>query len=467
MGISGCRTAVIDIGSTTAHLAVFDVKDDSPPDCVADRAEPLRLLERRDADGRLDDDTIDEVVDALRQLLREAAVKDVERVEVVATAVLRDRDGERVVARLREALGLPVEVVSGEEEGRRSANAALHALPFEDGVAVDLGGGSLQLSEVRGRRVRRVASLPLGALRLCLRHPDAADPPDHATVTALRRDVASALRAVPWLEGGTLVGMGGTLRTLGRIDRRGRAWAVPHGHGYSLTLDAVEAIWDLVSRVKLEARRTIAGLPDHRVDLVVPGALVALWLLRLGGHEAIRLCDPGLREGTVLRDREPADIADLRAAALRDRFGADADADAARDVALALAAALGEPADASLGTAAWLLARRTRVPPQPGPLASLLAEPLFGWWQEELLTIADLVSPVPRLRVPAPTRERRRVLAELAALGASRPRLDASGLRVKMPARVPETLRDRFALAFGRPLRPAYDRSVPVVSAAV
>src|SRR5688500_7369640 len=148
MGRPGLRTAVIELASTTAHLAVFDVREDVPPECVADRAEPLRLLERRGADGRLDDETIEDVVDALQELLQEAAVQDVERVEVIATAVLRDADGERVVRRVREALGLPVEVVSGEEEGRRAATAALHALPLQDGVAVDLGGGSLQLCEV-------------------------------------------------------------------------------------------------------------------------------------------------------------------------------------------------------------------------------------------------------------------------------------------------------------------------------
>ncbi|MFZ5477545.1 MAG: hypothetical protein ACOZNI_12285, partial [Myxococcota bacterium] len=356
MAISARRTAVIDVGSTTAHLAVFDVTEDAPPTCVADRAEPLRLYERRGRDGRLGDDAIADLVDALAELLREAAGQDVERVEVIATAVLRDGDGDRVTARVREALGLPVEVVTGEEEGRRAAVAALHALPLTDGVAVDLGGGSLQVAEVRDRRIGRVASLPLGALRLLLRHP-CDDPPSHVTVTGLRREIRAALAAVPWLAEGQLVGMGGTLRTLGRIDRRARAWAVPHGHGYALTLDAVESIWELVSRVPADARRSIAGLPDHRVDLVVPGALVALWLLRAGGHETLRLCDPGLREGTVLRHREPPPVDAMRIAGLRDRFGADPDADAAWEAALRLAPLLGEPATPALGAAAWLCAR--------------------------------------------------------------------------------------------------------------
>jgi exopolyphosphatase / guanosine-5'-triphosphate,3'-diphosphate pyrophosphatase len=466
MAIPGYRAAVIDLGSTTAHLAVFDIREGAPPECVAERAEALRLLERRGADGRLDDATIRDVVDALQELLREAAGQDVDRVEVVATAVLRDSDGERVVRRVREAIGLPVEVVSGEEEGRRASLAALHSVPLEDGVAVDLGGGSLQLCEIRDRRVGRVASLPLGALRLLLRHPGA-EAPDHATVTALRREISGALRTVPWLDGGTLVGMGGTLRTLGRIDRRARAWAVPHGHGYTLTLDAVESIWDLVSRVPLDARRAIAGLPDHRVDLIVPGALVALWLLRTGGHDTLRLCDPGLREGTVLRDREPPAVDELRAAGLRDRFGADADADLARDVALDLAARLGHRGDPTIGAAAWLLSRWTRVPPQPGPLAALLAEPVFGWWQDELLAVADLVSPVPRARLDAVTRERGRVLAELAASGAYAMRVDGDALRLRVRGPKPSGLAERFARAFGRPLRLDYDVGSAPVSATV
>lgn len=465
LGLQVRRAAVIDIGSNTANLAVFGLDGSGGLECIAEHDEPLRLLHALDPDGSLPESAVDEVLEILEDFLREASMLDADAVEVVATSALRDAPNRETLARRIEGrLGLRLQVLEGEEEGRCAAHAALHSLPLVDGFVMDLGGGSLQLAKIEGGRIAEVASLPLGALRLALRFPFG-DPPDHAAVTGMRREIQARLAEVPWLRGGgTLVGIGGTVRTLARIDRRARQWAIAHGHGYRLAADAVESIWELVSRVPEAHREHIPGLPGHRVDLIVPGALVVAWLLRVGGFEALRVCNQGVREGVLLRHAAAAPTGGrMREAGLAVRFGAapqEAERAAVqRDAALALFDALehlGLPAELRdvVSAAGWLGGLWSQRTAGPGVLASLLGEPMPGWWQEEVLAIADLLSPVPRLQLEPTVRERLRLVLDLAATRPlERATVGLEGVRLAVRGRVHVETTHRFERAFGRPLR--------------
>jgi aspartyl-tRNA(Asn)/glutamyl-tRNA(Gln) amidotransferase subunit C len=299
---------------------------------------------------------------------------------------------------------------------------------------VDLGGGSLQITEVEDRSAVRVASLPLGALRLTDQFVRT-DPADGPTVNVLRRHIQRALETLPWLKnaGGQLVGVGGTIRTLAKMSRRAAEWPIPHAHGYRLSADDVESSWELVSRTDAARRRDIPGLPAHRVDLVVAGSLVVRQLLRFGDFEALEVSSSGVREGAALLHRLGPDarVADIREAGLRARFGGTADELAWAGSARASAEALFDALAAPLGldptlrdtfaVAARLRALWERRSPVPGPLSALLERPIQGFFQREVLAVADLVSPVPRLRIDLGIRARLAVLLDLVAAARGRP----------------------------------------------
>lgn len=461
------RAAVVDVGSNTANLAVFQVDDAEGLVRIAEHDEPLRLLRALGPDGALPDAAVAELLHVLHEFLGEAAVFEADTVDVLATSALRDAaNRDELVARVEAELGLRLQILDGDAEGRCAARAVLRALPVEDALVADLGGGSLQLVRVVQRRAVECVSLPLGALRLSLRHP-LEDPCDHVTLAALRRTIVGALGRVPWIAGArVVVGVGGTLRALGRVDRRARQWALPHGHGYALSADAVESIWELVSRLPPQDRPAVAGLPSHRADLIVPGALVASWLLRQSGAASLHLCDDGVREGWLLRNLAPRTTRAVRDAGLRARFAATAEevtrADEARAAALSLQDALGFAPDLRepYAAAAWLAALAARRPVGPGMLSALFAEPIAGWWQDELLCAADLLSPVSRGRVGLGHRDGLRVLLEVVA---ARPRgavtVELDGVHVQLRDRVHVDVLRRFEAAFGRPLRAERARS--------
>jgi exopolyphosphatase/guanosine-5'-triphosphate,3'-diphosphate pyrophosphatase len=180
-----------------------------------------------------------------------------------------------------------------------------------DGLFFDLGGGSLQISRFAGRRLGPGWSLPLGALRLSHRFLQD-DPPAGSELRRLLRHVRNQLAKarVPALPaGGELVGTGGTLRNLAKVDRAARDYPIERLHGYVLARDRVAAIVRVLARQPLARRDRIAGLSDERGDSIVGGALAIEALMDHVGARHIRVSGQGSREGIVhalLRDSLPS-----------------------------------------------------------------------------------------------------------------------------------------------------------------
>ena len=463
------RIAVVDIGSNTANLAVFQVDGRGAINCIAERDQPLQLLRRLGPDGHLPAAAISATMQLLRDFVHQANSLDVDAIELISTSAVRDAPNNgQLVSRVQAELGLELQVLDGAAEARTAVVGVVNTLPLLDGFVLDLGGGSLQITEVENRRAARVASLPLGALRMTDQFVRS-DPPDGPTVNLLRRHVQRTLETLPWLRhaGGQLVGVGGTIRTLAKMSRRAAEWPIPHGHGYRLTADDIASSWELVSRAESARRREIPGLPSHRVELIVAGALVVKQVLAFGRFDAIEVSSSGVREGAALQKRlgENALVADIREAGLRGRFGGSEEdlawAIQARATAEGLFDALAGPLglDPTLrdtfAVAARLRALWERRSPVPGPLSALLERPIQGFYQREVLAVADLVSPVPRLRIDLGIRARLAVLLDLVAAAHGRAvvaDVDPDAVRIQLEGRVQSEIVERFGRAFGRPL---------------
>ncbi len=225
------------------------------------------------------------------------------RVVAIATSAVRDaRNAWRLVDALRDAAGIEVEVLGWEEEARLGAVAALSSLPLGEALVADLGGGSLQLTQVRDGEITPLASLPLGTVRTTrafVRH----DPPWPGEIRTLRREAAAQVAgALPPGTPARLVGLGGTLRTLARIHlaaaRRRRASV----HGYVLGRADLTALRERLQVLPLPRRRRVPGLKSRRADIIVAGALVLEEVMLAGGFGAITVCERGVRHGLLIRE---------------------------------------------------------------------------------------------------------------------------------------------------------------------
>jgi exopolyphosphatase/guanosine-5'-triphosphate,3'-diphosphate pyrophosphatase len=225
----------------------------------------------------------------------------------VATAAVRDAtNADTLLKRLRDVAGVEVQILSGHEEARLGAASALASLPLENATMADLGGGSLELTLVCHGRITPFASLGVGAVRLTARFISR-DPPDPAEIQALRRHVRIRVGRALSRVGAVrcpcpLVGLGGTVRALARIHletARGRRTAV---HGTRLTCREVEDIRRRLELMTVAQRRRVCGLKAERADIITAGAIVVEELMHLGGHDALTVCERGIRHGLLLRE---------------------------------------------------------------------------------------------------------------------------------------------------------------------
>lgn len=294
--------AAIDVGSNSMRVAVIRADCHGYLEVVEESRAVPRLIRDVQSKGKLSTQSIEHVLDVLRDFRAVAHGAGAGSTVAVATAAVRDAaNSNELVRRVREAIDLDLRVVSGNEEARLAFLGAVHSLPVTHGMVIDVGGGSMELIRFEDREPRESWTLPLGAVRLTDRF--LTDPPTQQQVRALRKHALSLIRkaGIPALEAGDrLVGTGGTIRNLAKVDRAQHVYPLPRLHGYTVTRGRLRAASDLLRSRKLASRMAVAGLNEDRADTIVAGALVVQAALEALAAREIAVAGQGLREGIAL-----------------------------------------------------------------------------------------------------------------------------------------------------------------------
>ena len=319
--------AVVDIGSNSGRMIVFRLRYDEHLDVIEDARAPLRLArDLRDSD-RLGSDAIERTVEALRDFLAIAKGAGASRMIAVATSAVRDAaDGHELIERATR-LGVPLQTIDGDHEAMLGFFGAVHDLPVTSGCTFDVGGGSAEISSFRDRRLLRSWSMPLGSLRMSDRFL-ASDPPEEQEMRALRKSVKTSLadaRLPELAKGEQLVGIGGTVRNLAKVDLRRTDYPLPLLHGYRLSDKRLAAVIDELAGRTMKRRAQVTGLNPDRADTIVGGALVIQGIAKHLGATELVVSSCGLREGLALATAganapSPEWVRSISVAALAARF---------------------------------------------------------------------------------------------------------------------------------------------------
>lgn len=321
--------AIVDIGSNSGRVAVYARDAAGQLAMLASTRAALRLVSDVDDDRRLSDESIARTLEALHDFKAVAWGAGARRVVAIATAAMRDAEnGPELIRRIRREVGVRVEVIDGDREARYGFLGAVRGLPVDHGALFDLGGGSMQVSRFQGRRLGKDWSLPLGALRLSNRFLDE-DPPSGRDVARLCEYVSRKLlkAGIAALRpGDALVGTGGTVRNLAKVDRASREYPVRRLHGYQLGRRQVAEIARMLSARRLAQRERVAGLSDERGDSIVGGAFAILTLMEHLEAERLIVSGQGVREGLALsllgeQLPSPSQVRNASVLSLASRFG--------------------------------------------------------------------------------------------------------------------------------------------------
>jgi exopolyphosphatase/guanosine-5'-triphosphate,3'-diphosphate pyrophosphatase len=285
--------AVIDIGSNSVRLVVYESMTRSLVSIFNEKT--LCGLGREvQSTGLLAPDAVAKALTSLRRFRALCRVMKVGRVYAVATAACRDAtNGPDFIAKAERICGVEIEILSGPREARLSALGVISGIHQPDGIVGDLGGGSLELIDVRGSRVRSGVTLPLGSLAL----QDAA----HKSLKRAERIVKSELSDVAQLKAGrgrAFYAVGGTWRALARIHIIQSDYPLRVMHEYSIP--AADAL-DFARRLRrLAAANMLANIEvvaDARRPLLTYAALVLEYIIRVAKPKTIVFSTFGVREG--------------------------------------------------------------------------------------------------------------------------------------------------------------------------
>ena len=287
--------AVIDIGSNSVRLVVYESMTRSLVTLFNEKT--LCGLGREvQTTGLLAPDAVAKALTSLRRFRALCRVMKVGRVYAIATAACRDAtNGPDFIAKAERICGVRIDILSGPREAKLSALGVISGIHKPDGIVGDLGGGSLELIDVQGNRIRSGVTLPLGSLAL--------QDLSHKSLKRAERIVRNDLSEVAQLKAGrgrTFYAVGGTWRALARIHIVQSGYPLRVMHGYSIP--APDAL-DFARRLRrLAAANMLADIEvvaDARRPLLTYAALVLEYIIRVAKPKTIVFSTFGVREGLL------------------------------------------------------------------------------------------------------------------------------------------------------------------------
>jgi exopolyphosphatase/guanosine-5'-triphosphate,3'-diphosphate pyrophosphatase len=316
--MASVRRAVIDVGTNSIKLLVADVagREVSP---FREESQQTRLGRGFYKTHQLQSEPIAATARAVAEFAERAREDKAVSVRVIATSAARDAsNAAELIAAIRDASNLPVEIISGEQE----ADWAFQGATTDPGLArvplllLDVGGGSTEFILGHGEQKDFRQSFPIGTVRL-LEQLIPGDPPTPKELAACRDwiraflatevapKLAPAIHREKRFEPGAgqlqVVGTGGTASILACMEAKLDRFEREHLEAMRLSLDRVRAQAEHLWSCSLSDRKRIVGLPANRADVILTGAAIYEGVLQSFRFNELRISTRGLRFAAVMQ----------------------------------------------------------------------------------------------------------------------------------------------------------------------
>ena len=300
------RLAGIDIGTLTCRLLIADLPSGSLLKELRSERRILRLGEGVDQTKRLSPTAMDRVIQCLREWQEIITTYHVDAATAVATSAVRDAaNRNEFLERVKREAGFEVEVITGDEEARRTLLGIRSGLPagVSDILVLDIGGGSTEFVLDRPDQKPIVRSIDLGVVRLCerlLHH----DPPTDEEVRQARewvaRETKAAIVGMGNYQTATFVGTAGTITSLAAIAQKLPTYEPARIHNYKLQLHTIQELEHTLLGRKKADRVGLPGLEKGREEVIAAGAIIVKTIMESLGQQSVLVSDMGLREGVLI-----------------------------------------------------------------------------------------------------------------------------------------------------------------------
>jgi len=292
------KLGIIDLGSNTIRLVIYNWKGNKLEKLlnIKRKAQSIKYIHN----DQMDQDGINVIIETLKELLMIARIHDTEEISIFATASLRNiTNSNEAKSMIEYAIKFPIEILSGMDESLLGFEGIKRSskLPLE-GISVDIGGGSTEITYYKNEQVINAISIPIGSLSLYGAHVGDVLPTE-SEHKQIRRHIQEKLSMIEWLDSlhiDRVIGIGGSVRAILRLHQSQNNLKQSI---FELSVSSVD-IHDLIEQsIKdplMISKRIFDSVPD-RLTTVIPGGLILDEIMSLVHAKELRGSSAGLREG--------------------------------------------------------------------------------------------------------------------------------------------------------------------------
>jgi len=291
--------AVIDIGSNSARLVIYEKSSTYGFHLICERKSKVRIGEGAyKRNGHLQSIGIHRAYLALKEFISTTQHYPIDKILCVATSALRDApNGLDFSSWIKSELNLDIEIIDGKKEAYFGAMAAKNLLPIKNGITIDIGGGSSDLALLKDSKIIATYSLNLGTVRLKELFFD-----KNNSIEKARKFIKKELEKLPKeFNHKQIIGIGGTARTLSKAIMKTEDYPFNNIHAFEYSVDGHREYFRSISQAKPNLLKYLQ-IPKGRFDTIREGALIWEEILSHLNATKVITSGVGVREGVFLDD---------------------------------------------------------------------------------------------------------------------------------------------------------------------
>lgn len=293
---------VVDIGSNSVHLVIGEYYNNEYFQIIDDVKVNVRLNDGLAETGELQKDRMAFGLETLAMYRSMCDAYGIEKVIAVATAAVRKAsNGKEYAEQIKKETGFDVEIIPGEDEASMDYLGAVNTLDVKDALLMDIGGGSTEFVLIKDRKKIAAVSLPFGSIDLAEKF-DLSDEVSEKKLKALDDFLKKAFTETSIFEkaiGLPVIGVGGTIRNVGRIHRNMIDYPLEIAHNYRIKSNDVKRICEMAAGMNLIERSNLKGLSKGRIDIFVGSSHTLERVMKQIQSPELIISNAGLRDGII------------------------------------------------------------------------------------------------------------------------------------------------------------------------
>ncbi|CAM3798340.1 exopolyphosphatase [Alkalicoccus chagannorensis] len=293
------QIGIIDMGSNSIRLVIYEVDEYACFSETQNLKVSARLSTYIDEEGRMSQEGIRVILDTLKQFEKVTSGYSLDSVRGAATAAVRNAvNQEEIMEAVEKHSAFPFEVLSGEDEAYYGYLAVTNSTDLQEGLTIDIGGGSTEITYFQNRELKHSHSFPFGALTLKEQFVEG-DTPTSAEWKNMTRFIKESYRSLGWIDDKEVpvIGIGGSARNVALVHQQETAYPLSGLHQYTMEKEDMEETIDDLMSMSLKKREKLDGLSKDRADIILPAAAAMMMLVKESGSDSFVVSNRGLRDG--------------------------------------------------------------------------------------------------------------------------------------------------------------------------